>query len=98
MLSPDRISSSTAGVLISPSDAIELEVPTNGNEVEVVDIDSDDDDELTVSTAEDFLSELKEEVVLQSLLHKRIHEKDERVFQFEHKNGRRLLVVLPPDT
>jgi hypothetical protein len=32
------------------------------------------------------------------VLHKRIHEKDERVFQLEHKNGRRLLVVLPPDT
>jgi hypothetical protein len=41
---------------------------------------------------------LKEEVVLQSLLHKRIHEKKERVFQLEHQNGRRLLVVLPPDT
>jgi hypothetical protein len=51
-----------------------------------------------VSTADDFLSELKEEVVLQSLLlHKCIYEKQERVFQLEHKNGRRLLVVLPPD-
>jgi hypothetical protein len=40
---------------------------------------------------------LKEEVVLQSLLHKQIHEKKERVFQLQHRNGRRLLVVLPPD-
>jgi hypothetical protein len=32
------------------------------------------------------------------VLHKRIHEKKERVFQLEHRNGRRRLVVLPPDT
>ena len=41
---------------------------------------------------------MKDEVLLQSLLHKRIFEKKERVFQLEHRNGRRLLVVLPPDT
>lgn len=61
--------------------------------------DVDDNDELSlVTTTDEFLSELKEEVILQSLLHKRIHEKKERVFQLEHRNGRRLLVVLPPDT
>ena len=36
--------------------------------------------------------------MLQSLLHKRIHDRKERVFPLEHRNGRRLLVVLPPDT
>jgi hypothetical protein len=35
---------------------------------------------------------------LVTLLHKHIHEKKQRVFQLEHQNGRRLLVVLPPDT
>ena len=57
----------------------------------------DDDQSIGSTTTTEFLSELKEEVVLQSLLHKQIHEKKERVFQLEHRNGRRLLVVLPPD-
>jgi hypothetical protein len=52
----------------------------------------------TVTATDDFISSLKEEVVLQLLLHKRIHDKKELVFQMEHRNGRRLLVVLPPDT
>jgi hypothetical protein len=59
------------------------------------------DDERSIgstTTTDEFLVELKEEVVLQSLLHKRIHDKKERVFQLEHRNGRRLLVVLPPDS
>jgi hypothetical protein len=58
------------------------------------------DDDASVSTkatADEFMAELKEEVLLQSLLHKRIHERKERVFQLQHQNGRRLLVVLPPD-
>ncbi|CAB9527704.1 unknown protein [Seminavis robusta] len=57
-----------------------------------------EDDEKSTSTADEFILELQEEVLLQSLLHKQIHEKKERVFTMEHKNGRRLLVVLPPDT
>ena len=56
-----------------------------------------DDQSIGSSTTTEFLSKLKEEVVLQSLLHKRIHERKERVFQLQHRNGRRLLVVLPPD-
>ena len=52
----------------------------------------------TTTTTNEFLAELQEEVVLQSLLHKRIHQKKERVFQLEHRNGRKLLVVLPPST
>jgi hypothetical protein len=49
------------------------------------------------TTTNEFLADLKDEVVLQMLLHKRIHDKKERVFGLEHRNGRRLLVVLPPD-
>ena len=65
---------------------------------EFVDATMVDDGQSIGSTATtEFLSELKEEVVLQSLLHKQIHEKKERVFQLKHRNGRRLLVVLPPD-
>jgi hypothetical protein len=44
-----------------------------------VDVDALDDDESLIgtTTTTEFLSKLKEEVVLQSLLHKRIHEKKE---------------------
>jgi hypothetical protein len=42
-----------------------------------------EEDDISTTTAE-FLSELKEEVVLQSLLQKRIHEKKQRVFQLQH--------------
>jgi hypothetical protein len=67
--------------------------------VDVIDVDALDDDESLIGTTAttEFLSKLKEEVVLQSLLHKRIHEKKERVFGLHHRNGRGLLVVLPPD-
>ena len=60
--------------------------------------DEDNHQPITTTTTNQFLAALKEEVVLQSLLHKRIHDRKERVFPLEHRNGRRLLVVLPPDT
>ena len=74
--------------------------------VEVLEFNNDDNDQLllddadnqTTTTTNVFLAELQEEVVLQCLLHKRIHEKKERVFHLEHRNGRKLLVVLPPNT
>jgi hypothetical protein len=65
----------------------------------ILEFDNEEEDEqesIGSSTTNKFLSELKEEVVLQSLLHKQIHDKNERVFQLQHQNGRRLLVVLPP--
>ena len=69
---------------------------------DIIDVDDggvgEDDDSVRSTTTIEFLSELKEEIVLQSLLHKRIHDKKQRVFHLEHRNGRRLLVVLPPDT
>jgi hypothetical protein len=92
IFSPERISS-TVG-LVSPAGTIAtVNVP-----IEVADANEDEDDDQSMDTTNEFIAELKEEVVLQSLLHKRIHEKKERVFQLEHRNGRRLLVVLPPDT
>jgi len=42
------------------------------------------------------LSRLKEETILQNLLHKRFLN-NERVLQLEHRNGRRLRVILYPD-
>jgi hypothetical protein len=60
-----------------------------------------DEDDVSVSTkaaADEVMSEIKQESLLQSLLYERIHERKERVFQLQHRNGRRLLVVLPPDT
>jgi hypothetical protein len=94
LLLPEKIGSNAVvgGFVVTPTAGATSTIATE----EVVDIE--DDDEIVVSTANEFLAELREEVVLQSLLHKRIHEKNERVFQLEHKNGRRLLVVLPPDT
>jgi hypothetical protein len=92
--------------IITPSDSITVatglpsvivtgEVSEGGyDEEETLD---DDASVSTKATADEFMSELKEEVLLQSLLHKRIHERKERVFQLQHRNGRRLLVVLPPD-
>jgi hypothetical protein len=100
-VSPERISSSLvvgSGTFVTP---VSQEVTTlDHEEAAVMDIDSGDEDESIISTTttDNFLSELKEEVLLQSLLHKRIHERKERVFDLVHRNGRRLLVVLPPDT
>jgi hypothetical protein len=102
--SPDKISS-TATVVTPP----ELRPPvvalfdddSTANVTEIWDNEDIDDDQSTVTTTtitNEFLSDLKEEVILQSLLHKRIHDKKERVFSLVHRNGRRLLVVLPPDS
>jgi hypothetical protein len=90
--SPERVTSAniTATVAVTPLQAEVLTV-----------VDEEDDpivvEEGTTNTTDDFILELKEEVVLQTLLHKRMFEKKKRVFQLEHRNGRRLLVVLPPD-
>jgi hypothetical protein len=96
LLSPERVVSHQEQQeqffgLVTPSGNSNIERIELGG---VVDLQEDgmvsdgDNDELAVTTVNDFLSELKEEVLLQTLLHKRIHEKDERVFQLEHKNGR----------
>jgi hypothetical protein len=102
MMSPERVMSST--IVVTPPiiiDAPPLETVAVALGNEAIDVDSDDEDDLTIvsaTTADEFLAEMKEEVILQTLLHKRIHEKSERVFELEHRNGRRLLVVLPPDS
>jgi hypothetical protein len=96
LMSLERIQSQ--GGIVTPSSGISTISAIAIDEENIVEENIDDDDETVVSAMDEFLSELKEEVVLQSLLHKRIYEKEERVFQLEHKNGRRLLVVLPPDT
>jgi hypothetical protein len=107
LMSPEKVMSATATVQQVTPVGIEASPPVVsevafGNEAIVLDSDDDLDDQLTVGTTvtatDDFISSLKEEMVLQTLLHKRIHDKKERVFQMEHRNGRRLLVVLPPDT
>jgi len=43
------------------------------------------------------LTKIKEQAILQSLLHKRYIQK-ERVITLEHKNGRKLRVILPPES
>jgi hypothetical protein len=72
LLSPEKIGSS--GFVVTPTTTGNA---TNVIQEEVVVVDIEDDEEVVGSTANDFLAELKEEVVLQSLLHKRIHEKKE---------------------
>ena len=96
---PEEVLSSEAADGVAPvvvfdtPQPVACHPPTNNKHDPVV-LDFDDEQDATTN---EFLSELKEEVVLQSLLHKRIYDKKERVFQLEHRNGRKLLVVLPPD-
>ena len=104
LMSPQKIHSSAT--IVTPSDVRPIATTTiNQDDTKNAGIDnksgdtsdatSDEDETLTANA---FVSEMREEVLLQSLLYKRIHDKKERVFQLEHRNGRRLLVVLPPDT
>ena len=62
-----------------------------------VDLTDDvEEDEQDVDIA---LSQIKEETILQNLLHKRLTtKKNERVLTLEHKNGRKFRLILPPDT
>jgi hypothetical protein len=108
LCSPEKVTSlgqQPTTVVVSPANpetvifnADEANNTTRIRNAVVEDVDEEEDSYATTTAADVFLSDLKEEVVLQTLLHKRIHEKKERVFQLEHRNGRRLLVVLPPDT
>jgi hypothetical protein len=89
LTSPDKASSAAVETIaVTPATTVDQES---------VDL-SDDEESISSTTTDEFLAELKDEVVLQCLLHKRIHEKKERVFRLEHRNGRKLLVVVPPDT
>lgn len=98
--SPDKPSSSVQ--VISPTTATPPTAagPRTCKEGVTVDLLEEEDEEEpeSPSSMDEFIAELQEEVLLQSLLHRRVLEKKERVFTLEHKNGRRLLVVLPPDT
>ena len=92
---PDRVHS---GIRVTPMSERHIDNQTaNDNAVQLDDAD-DVPVAIVAAATNEFLLDLKEELVLQSLLHKRIHEKKERVLSLVHRNGRRLLVVLPPDT
>jgi hypothetical protein len=92
LLSPDRVMSTATFItpeagLPPPLGSITADV-TLENETVALDSDDDIDEDLTIvsaTTADEFISSLKEEVLLQTLLHKRIHDKKERVFQLEHR-------------
>jgi len=56
--------------------------------------EEEDDDERDIDIV---LSTLKEETILQNLLHKRLVNNN-RVFTLEHRNGRKLRVIIPPDS
>lgn len=93
LVSPVKVGSTLIQTVTPPTDVSVLITQNAEEDVELL-----LEDETSVSTVDEFIAELQEEVLLQSLLLKRIHEKKERVFTLEHRNGRRLLVVLPPDT
>jgi hypothetical protein len=101
-LSPEKIASSTTTTTtatVTPTAARhERNIAARLQQGNLEEVEDDDISVVTTTTTDEFLLELKDEVLLQSLLHKRIHEKKERVFHLEHRNGRKLLVVLPPDT
>ena len=61
-----------------------------------VDLTADEDgDESDIDIV---LTEMKEETMLQNLLHKRLMKNNQRVLTLEHKNGRKFRVMLPPDS
>jgi hypothetical protein len=104
---PDKVSSSneqaTAINLVTPNTSgtdtiVARNLDQESLALEVSNDDEEEEEQQPATTADEFIAELKEEVVLQSLLHRRVLEKKERVFTLEYKNGRRMLVVLPPDT
>jgi hypothetical protein len=95
--SPGTWANPLAAVDNNENNPVILEFYDEDDDVELDAGGDEDEQSIGSSTTNEFLSELKEEVVLQSLLHKRIHDRNERVFQLQHRNGRRLLVVLPPD-
>jgi hypothetical protein len=76
-------------VVHEETDPVILEFDNDNDGVEFGgDLSGGEDDQSAGSTiTNEFLSKLKEEVVLQSLLHKQIHDKKERVFQLQHRNG-----------
>jgi len=61
-------------------------------------IDLSDDVDVDERDIDIVLTQLKEETMLQNLLHKRLTSKSERVLMLEHKNGRKCRVVVPPDS
>lgn len=56
------------------------------------------DDEVDKSDVDIVLLQLKEEAILQNLLHKRIMVNNQRVLTLEHNNGRKYRVVVPPES
>ena len=95
------IATTEPGVIVTPISSFASHnrlVLKDDNVAEVLEFDDSGAEDDTTTNNNEFLNNLKEEVVLQLLLYKRIHDKRERVFELKHRNGRRLLVVLPPDT
>ena len=81
------------------------ETPINNSPVQApgpiitppVDLTADDVDE-DERDIDIVLSQIKEEALLQNLLHKRFIHRQQRVITLEHKNGRKFRVVFPPDS
>ena len=56
-----------------------------------------DEEEADERDVDIVLSQLKEETILQNLLHKRLVMNNQRVVTLEHKNGRKFCIILPPE-
>ena len=61
-------------------------------------VDLTDDVEADESDVDIVLTQLKEQTILQNLLHKRLFNDKQRALTLEHKNGRKLRVILPPES
>lgn len=102
LVSPGQILSTSEGVVVTA--AALLDVAADAEELDDVvveeEADSDDNKPHTVATtANQFLAELKEEVILQTILYKKINDNEtKRVFELKHANGRKLLVIMPPNS
>ena len=86
-----------AGVIVTPMSRFEeqpdLHHPTNEDTLVL------EEDFENINTRRDkLISDLKEEVLLQSLLVRRLFANQEKAFELRHRNGKPLLVLLPPDS
>ena len=97
LASPERVSST--GVVVTPTTTTARREDIGAARPALTTNEQQEDDEDEVMVLDDFLTELKEEVLLFNLITKRlVAEPKKRVLTMHHDNGRTMLVVMPPDT
>jgi hypothetical protein len=97
----EEMTQPTATLQLPPTagDTVNLQTPRREEEkcIEEELCDSDEEDEIKIM--DEFVSKLREQTLLQSLLHQQLDESEtkERVLKLEYRNGKRMLVVILPD-